>query len=178
MTSRFTEIGQIGRPRALDGLVRFQPNNHFDVEYFQTNSVVYIKNERLEFRPLRIESYYDEVKNNQQTFFVKFDMITNRTEAEAVKDKSVFTDQFSPEDEAEKEVTGTGEFDLVDYEVIYEDELVGSVLDLMPNPAHYILQIKFHEEVLLVPFVDEYVIQSDHQNRTITFRNLDQLSES
>lgn len=178
MTSRFTEIGRLGRARALDGWVRFLPNNHFDVEYFQTNSVVYIKNERSGFRPLRIESYYDEVKNNQQTFFVKFDMITNRTEAEAVKDKSVFTDQFSPEDEAEEEVTETDEFDLIGYEVVYEDEIIGTVLDLMPNPAHYILQIKFRNEVLLVPFVDEYVIQSDHQNRTITCRNLDQLSES
>lgn len=173
MMSGFEEIGRIGRPRGLDGIVRFMPAFPISADLLKSIKIVYIKNERSDLIPVRIESVQLEEKNNRQTFFVKFDMIANRTEAEAMMDKAIFSDQLIDEDAAES----TEAEDLSGYEVIYNDELFGKVLDLLENPAHPILEIKMDEGSLLIPFVDEFVEKTDHDNRKIYCRNMDQLTD-
>ena len=78
VNNRFIEIGRIGRPRGLEGLVRFMPNDIFTADLFDQVSVFYIKNQRSDLIPTRVESIRVEKKRNQQTFFVKFDTIANR----------------------------------------------------------------------------------------------------
>ncbi|MEX0661582.1 MAG: ribosome maturation factor RimM [Balneolaceae bacterium] len=173
MMSGFEEIGRIGRPRGLEGIVRFMPAFTISAELLNSIKIVYIKNERSDLIPVRIESVQLEEKNNRQTFFVKFDMIANRTEAEVMMDKAIFSDQLIGEDPAEFAEAE----DLSGYEVIYNDELFGKVLDVLENPAHPILEIKRNKETLLVPFVDEFVDKTDHENRKIYCRNMDQLTD-
>jgi len=173
MMSGFKEIGRIGRPRGLDGVVRLMPSIPLSTDLLESIKIVYIKNERSDLIPVRIESVQLEEKNNRQTFFVKFDMIANRTEAEAMMDKGIFSDQLIDEDPAES----TESIDLSGYKVIYNNELFGKVLDVLENPAHPILEIKMDDGSLLIPFVDEFVEKTDHDNRTIHCRNMDQLTD-
>lgn len=175
MSSRLHEIGRIGRPRGLDGWVRFEPHSALSSTIISENRIVYIKNNRSGYRPLRIEDYYTEEKRNTQSFFVKFDMITNRTEAELIKDKGLFSDQFDPE--ADVESTDEDPVDYSGYEIIYDGKSIGSVLDILENPAHLILEAKVGKGSLLIPFVDEFVTEVNHDNRLIRCRNLDQLIE-
>ncbi|WP_234567899.1 ribosome maturation factor RimM [Rhodohalobacter sp. 614A] len=172
--NRFVEIGRIGRPRGLDGIVRFMPNQNFNDDLFDRADLFYTKNERSDLVPSRIESLHVETKRNHQSFFVKFDMIASRTDAEEAQNKAVFikTDIFDeiaePADDADSYMGYTIEFD---------GEEFGEVLDVMMNPAHPILEVKHGAGTILIPMVEEYVEETDPDNRIIFCINLDQLTE-
>jgi 16S rRNA processing protein RimM len=176
MTSRLHEIGRIGRARGLEGWVRILPDTDVPTDFFSESSIVYIKNERSEFRPLRVEDFYSEEKKNQVSFFVKFDMITDRTGADSLKDKAIFSDRFDP-GELSGEEGSSSEPDVTGYDIWSDSEKAGHVLDLLQNPAHYILEVKTDSGTLLIPFVDEYIERADHEERIIYCRNLSQLME-
>ncbi|WP_340103919.1 ribosome maturation factor RimM [Rhodohalobacter sp. 8-1] len=177
MNSRLHEIGRIGRPRGLDGWVRFEPDSPSAATMLSENQIVYLNDPRSGYRPLRIEDVYTEEKRNRVSFFVKFDMITNRTDAEEVKDKAIFSDQFDPD--ADIESIETDDIDYTGYDIIADDsdKSIGSILDVMENPAHSIIKAKIGKGSLLIPFVDEYISDVDHDKRIIRCHNLDQLME-
>lgn len=177
MNSRLHKIGRIGRPRGLDGYVRFEPDSAYASTFISENQILYINEQRSGYRPLRIEDVYTEEKRNSVSFFVKFDMITNRTEAEEVKEKALYSDQFDPD--ADVDSSESGEVDFTGYDIISDEsaEPIGSVLDVMDNPAHAILEAKVGKGSLLIPFVDEYVSDVDHDKRIIKCQNLGQLTE-
>ena len=177
MNSRLNEIGRIGRPRGLDGWVRFEPDSSYAATFVSENQIVYINEHRSGYRPLRIEDVYTEEKRNRVSFFVKFDMITNRTEAEEVKDKAIFSDQFDPK--VDNEPADADTVDYTGYDIVADDtdESIGTVLDVIENPAHSIIEAKIGKGSLLIPFVDEFVSEVDHDSRIICCQNLDQLME-
>lgn len=174
MRNRFVEIGRIGRPRGLEGVVRFMPNQNFVDDLFDRVDLFYMKNERSDLVPSRIDSVYVEAKRNDQTFFVKFDMIANRTDAEEAQNKAVFikADLFD-------EVAEPAEEDdsLFGYRIQYNGEEFGEVLDVLRNPAHPILEVKHGTGTILIPMVDEYVDEMDHENGIIFCINLNQLTD-
>ena len=47
----------------------------------------------------------------------------------------------------------------------------------MDNPAHSIIEAKIGKGAVLIPFVDEYVADVNHDKRFIRCQNLDQLME-
>lgn len=176
MTSRFNEIGRIGRARGLEGWVRILPEPNSPTNFFTESALVYIKNKRSGFQPLRVEDYYAEEKKNQLSFFVKFDIITDRTTADSLKDKALFSDQFNPEEEITED-TSDSEIDMTGYEIRSDSRVFGHVLDMFQNPAHYILEVKTESSALLIPYVEEYVERAAHDERIIYCQNLDQLIE-
>lgn len=170
--NRFVEIGRIGRPRGLEGVVRFMPNHQFIDDIFDRADLFYMKNERADLVPSRIDSVHVEDKRNHQSFFVKFDMIANRTDAETAQNKAVFvkSDLFD-------EVADPVENDesLIGYTIQYNGQEFGEVLDVLMNPAHPILEVKHGAGTILIPMVDEYVEKSDDENGIIFCIHLDQL---
>ena len=174
MNNRFIEIGRIGRPRGLEGLVRFLPNDFFTADLFDQVTVFYMKNRRFDLFPARIESFRVEEKRNRQTFFVKFDVIASREDADAAMNRSLYADGESL---MKTEQDLQHENDLYGYAVVFENVDVGEVLDLISNPAHKILEIKYSTGSLLVPFVDEFIERIDHEQRSVYCKNLDQLTD-
>lgn len=175
---RFIEIGRIGKARGLNGTVRFLPNEYFTDEIFNEADIFYIRNERSDFVPIRLKNVHLEKKRNHQTFFVQFDLIASRDDAEAAMDKALFAeksmiDELSPDLESDfPDSPG-----LIDFDVTYNGKLFGTVLDVMENPAHLILEVKCNKGVLLIPFVDEFVESVHELEKTISCINLDQLLE-
>lgn len=174
LENRFIEIGRIGRPRGLEGVVRFMPNQNFTDDLFDRADLFYMKNERSDLFPSRIDSVHVETKRNHLSFFVKFDMIASRTEAESARNKAVFikTDAFdevvSPVEEAES---------FIGYTVRYNNEDFGEVLDVMQNPAHPVLEVKHGTGTILIPMVEKYVKKTDQKNGIVVCINLDLLIE-
>ncbi|NBB76324.1 MAG: 16S rRNA processing protein RimM [Bacteroidetes bacterium] len=169
---RFTEIGRIGKPRGLEGLVRFIPDDSFIDGLFDHLRICYIKNDRGDLVPARIESVSVETKQNRDLFFVKFDMITDRSEAESVTDRAVYTESSNlPEDNEEIE----SELDILGFAIVYDEEHFGTVEGVIDNPAHPILEVNRNGETMLIPFVDEYVENIEKGEKIIYTRQLDQL---
>lgn len=171
--SRFIEIGRFGRPHGLDGNIRFKPNENFVDTLFEQTDLFYIKNERSDLIPARIERFGVEKKRNQQTFFVKLDLIASRDDAEAAMNKALFT-TIDELDSFTEEIASVTE-DLTGYSIVSDDSEVGTVLDMFENPAHPILEIKYQTGSLLIPFVDEFIVRVDHNCSIIYCKNLDQL---
>jgi 16S rRNA processing protein RimM len=169
---RFTEIGRIGKPRGLEGLVRFIPGDTFIDGLFDDLRICYIKNDRGDLIPTRVESVSTETKQNRDLFFVKFDMITDRSEAESVTDRAVYTESSNLLDDDDKIET---ELDILGFIIFYDGEHFGTVEGVIDNPAHPILEVNRDDEILLIPLVDEYVENIDRNDEIIYTRQLDQL---
>ncbi len=172
--NRFVEIGRIGRPRGLDGVVRFMPNDIFLEGLFDETDLFYVRDSRSDLVPVRIQNLHIESKKNQQSFFVKFDMITDRASAEEAQNRLLFIESrylndLQPAVETDDSVIG--------YTIRYMDADFGVVLDIMDNPAHPILEVKVDAGTILIPMVDEYIEQTDHDQHVLVCKNLDQLLE-
>lgn len=172
--NRFVDVGRIGRPRGLDGVVRFMPNDNFLKGLFDQTDLLYIRDSRSDLIPVRIQNVHIESKRNQTSFFVKFDMITDRVGAEEAQNRLLFIEsrylnELLPATENEDSVIG--------YTVRYNNADFGKVLDIMDNPAHPILEVKVDAGTILIPMVDEYIKQTDHENHVLICINLDQLLE-
>ena len=167
---RFTEIGRLGRPRGLDGVVRFMPNELFNADIFEQTDLFYIKNERSDLIPIRMEEFQTESKKNQLSFFVKFDMITNRSEAETSMNRAIFTEKSLISKYLHSEID---EESLSGYTLYWDGVEFGVVLDVLDNPAHPILEIKHGIGTVLIPQVDEFIDSVDHPKKVILGKNLD-----
>jgi len=172
--NRFVDVGRIGRPRGLDGVVRFMPNDNFLKGLFDQTDLLYIRDSRSDLIPVRIQNVHIESKRNQTSFFVKFDMITDRVGAEEAQNRLLFIEsrylnELLPATENEDSVIG--------YTVRYNNADFGKVLDIMDNPAHPILEVKVDAGTILIPMVDEYIEKTDHENHVLICINLDQLLE-
>ncbi|WP_069132088.1 ribosome maturation factor RimM [Rhodohalobacter halophilus] len=173
--NRFTEIGRFGRPRGLDGNIRFQPNENFVDGLFVQSDLFYIKNERSDLIPARMESCRIEEKRNQQTFFVKFDLIADRNDAEKAMNKALYV--VTEELQSLRDEQPADTEDMIGYRIISNNQEIGNVLDIFENPAHPILEIKYQSGSLLIPMVDEYIDRVDHESDSIYCKNLHQLTE-
>jgi 16S rRNA processing protein RimM len=172
VSNRFVEIGRIGKARGLEGQARFMPNEIFTADLFDQNSVFYMRNRRGDLLPVRLEEFKTESKRNQQTFFVKFDSIASRQEADEAMNHALFAERNLIDAVAAHDIQET---DLTGYSIRFDGETIGEVLEVLDNPAHPILEISCKPGSLLIPFVDEFIERTDHQEAVIYCRNLDQL---
>lgn len=172
--NRFTEIGRLGKAHGLQGEIRFLPNNDFVRDLFDRVSIYYIKNHRSDMVPVRLTNFRAESKQKQLLFFVNFDVIATRSDAEKAMDKALYADRSAMESLVVNE-TDSSEPDIAGYAVICDGKKRGEVLDVLDNPAHPILEIRDESGMLLVPYVDEYVTGADHENGVIYCKNLNQL---
>ena len=101
-------------------------------------------------------------------------LLIARTDAEAAQNKAVFI-----KTEVIDEVTDPvdNEESFIGYTIQYNGKEFGEVLDIMMNPAHPILEVKHGSGTILIPMVEEYVEETDHENGMISCINLDQLIE-
>lgn len=101
-------------------------------------------------------------------------MITDRAGAEEAQNRLLFVESryfndLQPAIEPDDSVIG--------YTIRFMDADFGVVLDIMDNPAHPILEVKVDTGTILIPMVDEYIEQTDHEQHVLICKNLDQLLE-
>ncbi len=170
---RLTEIARIGKVHGLDGTVRLQPDEDCEL-VIEKNSVLFLQNRRGDLIPARVTDFRVEKKRNKRLFFVKFDRIADRTEAEQFQDRPVFADIKKSKTDIDPE-----DPDITGFMIIDESGLTGTVSGVMANPAHPIIEAAIHEnretDIMLIPWVDEYVKSIDRKQKQVICHNLDQL---
>lgn len=169
--NQYIQIGHIARSHGVQGDVLIIPDIYAPT-LFDSVDLVRIANAAGDLIPARVESVRVQEKNNRLSFFVKFEHITDRTQAEDVKHFAVYVERDKVEHLLDDEVP----IDFTSFEIWADNEQVGSVEALIDNPAHPILQVTTAEkQQLLIPFVDEYVTDVDEETNKIQCQNLDQL---
>jgi len=155
MESQFVSVGRIVRAHGTAGEVVLAPAFD-DVEAYTGLDLLYLRS-RHQYVPVRAVAIKPVRKGDRLSFFVKFDHIANRTEAESLRDTEVFV----PED-ALPDVEIPLADALYGFSVISDQgELYGNVLDVLDNPAHPLLQIKNAAGVFLVPYVEAFILEVD-----------------
>lgn len=148
------------------------PNQNFTDGLFDRVDLFYMRNNRSDLIPARLEHVQRETKRNQQSFFVKFDMIASRSDAESAMNRALFVErEHTPAVEPGESPSVVG------YTLWYDGKEYGEVLDVLENPAHPILEASHNIGSVLIPVVDEYVERTDHQQKIVFCKNLDQLTD-
>ena len=171
-TSPFVQVGHIVRSQGLKGELKVLFDSE-SPETLEQLSMVYLRNERGDFYPCRIANLRVEGKGSKISFFVQFDHIADRTSAEALKNRALFVDQHV----AETLFNDSDEDDaLMDYEVLNDqNEHIGLVIDFMDSGAQTVLTVATTSGSLLIPFVDEFVVEVNHEAQLIRCQNLEML---
>ena len=172
---QYQQVGHIARSHGVKGEVLILSDLKAP-QLFDEIDLVHIQNARGDLVPARIESVRVQQKNNRLSFFVKFEHVDDRNEAESIKSFSVYVPREKLASIEESDET----IDLTSFQVMDDqDNKIGTVSGVIENPAHLILQVEADEEEgkdLLIPFVDEYVVSVDQDSETIVCHNLEQLN--
>ena len=168
---QYVKIGRIAQAHGVEGTILMIPEQ-FAPELFDDIDLVRLQNARGDLIPARIESVRVQQKNNRLSFFVKFDHITDRNQANRLKGYPVYVAQAKVPQVVDK----TTDDNLISFDVQNKDsEDVGTVDGIIPNPAHPILRVQMNGQEILVPLVDEYIIEINRESAVIYCQNLDQL---
>ncbi len=170
--NQYTKIGYISRSHGVEGDVLIIPDIYAPT-LFDVLDLVRIETARGDLIPARVGSVRVQEKNNRLSFFVKFEHVTDRTQAEELKNQAVFADRETVESLLDPDALP---LDLTSFEVWADDNKIGSVVTMMQNPAHPILKVVTDEQdQLLIPLVDEYIVDIDEESQKIQCQNLGQL---
>lgn len=173
--STYTTAGKIVRSHGTAGMVVFESEGIIP----ESGNLFLIEQSRGDLTPVRIEKATPGEKKGRPLFFLKFVDIDSRSASEKLKGLSLFENPGSHY--SRKELPGDDESgidDLTGYTVTDpESGIEGYVTELVENPAHMLLEIQLGSSIILVPFVDAFIIETDHVNKQITARDLDMFTD-
>ena len=170
---QYTMIGHIARSHGVKGEVLIISEVNAP-QLFEEIDLAHIQNARGDLIPARIESFRVQEKNNRLSFFVKFEHVSDRNQAEELKSYPVYVLQ----EKAENLIEDDEAVDYTDFEIRDDqNNNIGIITGIIENPAHLILEVVTdNREKLLIPFVDEYISSVDEDQGIIYCRNLEQLT--
>lgn len=137
-------------------------------------NLFYVRNDRGDFIPMRVESSKVAEKANKFTFFVKFEQITDKNGVDELKNRSVFvtTDDFESLNQFIEET----HIDFTDFNLVSENgDDYGIIIDVIDNPAHPIFEVTGPKGHYMVPYVEEYIAGYDLLKHCVIGKNIDRL---
>lgn len=168
---QYVRIGRIARSHGVEGAVLMIPEIYAPA-LFDDIDLVRLEDARGDLIPARVSSVRVQEKNNRLSFFVKFDHISDRNQADVLKDQGV----FAPQQKLDHLLNDGSEETVISFDVADENgKKIGTVTAVIGNPMHPILEVDTGRDSLLIPFVDEYVIETDEDNAVIYCQNIDRL---
>jgi 16S rRNA processing protein RimM len=171
--SQYIRIGHIARLHGVDGTVLIIPEID-EPSVFENMKLVRLQNSQGDMFPARIESARMQQQNKRFSFFVKFSHIADQNEARELKNMPVFADRDMLDPIRQEQSEGG----FISFSARDEkNHEIGTIEDILDNPAHPLLVVRDGDNELLVPFVDEYITTVDEEKSIIYCRNLNQLAE-
>lgn len=142
-------IGKIVNTQGLKGDVRIYPDTDY-VERFEELEYLYVEG-------LDEKFYIEKVRYKKNLAIVKFEGYDHINDIEKYKNKIVYTEKVDLEE---------GRFyveDLLGLKVVdHEKGEIGTLKDVMQNPAHDLYVVKTNDgKEILIPVVDEFVADID-----------------
>lgn len=164
------EVGKIVNTHGLHGEVKVVPWTDYP-EVFEDIEYVYVKRKG-EYERLDVAG----IKYQKGNIIVRFPQIKDINEAEKYKNQVLY---------AEREVLGElpeGVYyiaDLIGLEVVKENgETVGIITDVLNTGSNDIYEVKRGgRKNLLIPVIDEVVLNIDMENKKVTVRMMEGLED-
>lgn len=103
---------------------------------------------------------------NQKVILVDFDEIKNKNDAQTIMGGKVYIRRDILGNMSEEEFYSD---DLIDMDVVTnKGEVLGKVTDIMETAAHDIIVINEDENEIMIPSVEEFVLEINFETRKIT----------
>ena len=161
-------VAKIGKTVGLNGLQKLHIDSDFPEQFKKDSTFITDKNQQL-----TIESYNS--KNNT----VKFIGINSQDSAKKLTNRTLFVSADKTRDICNLDDKQFFWFDIIGCEVIENSELLGTINDIQRMPLSDYLQIKTTKElqqqkyanIFLLPYIDEYIISVDIENKKVFTKN-------
>lgn len=152
---KYLEVGKIVTTHGIRGEVKIQVITD-NLSRFEKGSILYIGEEK---EQIIVDNY--RVQKNM--VLLSFNGITNINDVLKYINKMIYVDIDEVRDEDEIYYD-----DLIDCIVLVDEQVIGVVTDVIEVPQGEILQIKKQNgKNVLVPFVDEFIVEVDIKNKKI-----------
>lgn len=63
--------------------------------------------------------------------------------------------------------------DIIGAQIIYKDNVLGSVIEVIDNGRHDVLVVEYHNKRLMIPYVDAFILEEDIDNNKIVVELLE-----
>ena len=145
-----TYIGKVIGTFGIKGELKIYSESDFIEERFKKGNKVYFKAGRQEIE-VTVSSY----KIHKNNILITINNLNNINDVEKYVGYEVYSDQDITLEEDEFLVD-----DLIGLTVYNEQkELIGEVLDVISIPSNDILEIKTKEKKILIPFINDYIVE-------------------
>lgn len=171
MQSALPYIGKIVKAHGTKGDVIF--DLQAEADDLSQLEIILLKNARGDTEPFRVEKQNLVLKSNRVSFFVKFEHVSNRSQAEAL----VGREGFVSEDDFEACFFSDEEDDISGYSIV-DGNLKGTVITVIADQANPLLEVEIDEISFLVPYSEGFISEIDDETETVFAQNLEMLMEA
>ncbi len=141
-------VGVVTKPQALKGQFRVKPEI-LNLKEFKKFGVLIIDDKEYKVEAVTLRDAFA---------IVKVEGVDTCEQAELLRNKKVF---------AEMEVEVEDNFDLYDFDVTVDNEIIGKVTDISNFGSKDICTIALKSSSVMVPLIDELIVSIDEDNMTV-----------
>lgn len=152
------KVGRIVNTQGLKGEIRIFPSTDYK-EQFEDFETLYIKSEKI-----KVE--IEKIRYKGELIIAKFKGLNNINDVEKYKNEEVFIDRDELEDVVFNE-------DMIGMKVVCEiNGELGILNDVLVNPTQdvYVINSERFGKEILIPVVDEFVLEVNFETEEITVR--------
>jgi len=102
-------------------------------------------------------------KNKSNIFRISLDGIDSEDLAKKLVGVEIYTENNLIKNEAEK----NNNYIFVDYVIYNNNSIIGKIIDIVENKNQDLFEVVVNEKRILIPIVDEFVVNIDNDNKKI-----------
>lgn len=155
-------IGDVVNTHGLKGEVRLLSDFKYKEQVFNKGNVLYVGYDKV---PLTINSY----RKHKMFDMLTFKDISTIDDVIRYKGDKVYINR------ADFKFPGLIDVDIIGLDVYSEEKYIGKVKSILKNMVHDILVVEDGENKNMIPFVDEFVVNVDLEDKKIVIKTIEGL---
>lgn len=155
-------IGDVVNTHGLKGEVRLLSDFKYKEQVFNKGNVLYVGYDKV---PLTINSY----RKHKMFDMLTFKDISTIDDVIRYKGDKVYINR------ADFKFPGLIDVDIIGLDVYSEKKYIGKVKSILKNMVHDILVVEDGENKNMIPFVDEFVVNVDLEDKKIVIKTIEGL---
>lgn len=158
-------IGKIINTRGLKGEIKVENHSSFLKERFKVGNVVYLSNDDTNFISKKIVRF----SFTKGFVYLYLEGIEDIDKANEYRNYYIYC---SSEDLKEKNNI-YHYLTLKDMNVIFNGKVIGKVVDIETNTRQDLLRIDTGKKSFLIPFMNDFIVNIDKENKIIEVKNIE-----
>lgn len=158
-------IGKIINTRGLKGEIKVENKSSFTKERYKVGNTIFLSKDELVYDSFKINHF----SINKGFVYLYLEGIDSIDEANKYRDYFIYC---SSEDLKEKKDV-YHYLTLKDMSVYFNGKIIGKISDIENNTRQDLLRIDTGKKSFLIPFMDDFIVNVDIENRNIEVKNIE-----